>query len=136
MMDELPKLLQGVTRFTLFFLSLGCVAWAVWPDEKAVFGGFMVGAIGSVLGSWHLAWKTMRLGDVVVAGRKPRSGFGFLFRACLALLAVTVSDRYLEFSATATVVGLFTAPLATLLLSLLANRRNRGGNSEYERGEK
>lgn len=136
MMDELPKLVQGITRFTLFFLSLGCVAWAVWPDEKAVFGGFMVGAIGSVVASWHLAWKTRRLGDVIVAGRKPRGGFGFLFRASLALLAAVLSDRYLGFNPAATVVGLFTAPLATLLLSLLANRRLRGGNSEYERGEK
>ncbi|WP_027087140.1 ATP synthase subunit I [Cohnella panacarvi] len=136
MMDELPKLLQGVTRFTLFFLSLGCVAWAVWPNEKAVFGGFMVGAIASVFGSWHLAWKTIRLGDVILSGRKPRAGFGFIFRTSLALLAVIVSDRYLEFSPAATVVGLFTAPLATLLLSLLANRRVRGGNSGYERGEK
>lgn len=136
MMDELPKLVQGVTRFTLFFLSIGCVAWAVWPDEKAVFGGFMIGAIGSVMGSWHLAWKTVRLGDVILSGRKPRAGFGFLFRTCLALLAVIVSDRYLEFSPAATVFGLFTAPLVTLLLSLLSNRRSRGGNSEYERGEK
>ncbi|MFD0673727.1 ATP synthase subunit I [Cohnella sp. GCM10027633] len=136
MMDELPKLLQGVTRFTLFFLSLGCIAWAVWPDEKAVFGGFMVGAIGSLLGSWHLAWKTVRLGDVIVGGKKPRSGFGFLTRACIALLAVVVSDRYLGYNPAATVVGLFTTPLATLLLSLLASRRARRGNSEYERGEK
>lgn len=136
MMDELPKLLQGVTRFTLFFLSLGCVAWAVWPDEEAVFGGFMIGAIGSLLGSWHLAWKTVRLGDVIVGGKKPRSGFGFLTRACIALLAVVVSDRYLGYNPAAAVVGLFTTPLATLLLSLLASRRVRRGNSEYERGEK
>ncbi len=122
-MDQLPNLLRGVTRFTLFFLSLGCIGWAILPDYKAIFGGFMLGAIGSLMGSWHLAWKTTRLGDVITTGRKPRSGFGFLTRAFIALLAVVVSVRYMEFNLAATVTGLFVAPLATLLLSLFARRR-------------
>jgi ATP synthase protein I len=122
-MDELPVLLRGVTRFTLFFLSLGCIGWAIWPDYKTVFGGFMLGAIGSLMASWHLAWKTTRLGLVITTGKKPRSSFGFLTRACIALLAVVVSVRYMEFNLAATVIGLIVAPVATLLLSLFARRR-------------
>jgi ATP synthase protein I len=123
-MDQLPTLLRGVSRFTFFFLSLGCICWAIWPDEKALFGGFILGAIGSLLGSWHLGWKTTRLADVITNGRKPRSGFGFLTRASIALLVVVVSVRYMEFNLAATVIGLFVAPLATLLLSLFARRRS------------
>lgn len=123
-MSSLPALLRGVTRFTLFFLSLGCVCWAIWPEQRALFGGFMIGAIGSLLGAMHLAWKTTHLGEVVTAGRKPRSGFGFLTRACIGLLAVVISVRYLEFNLAATAAGLTLAPLATLLLSLIAGRRS------------
>ena len=123
-MEQLPVLLRGVTRFTLFFLSLGCISWAIWPDEKAIFGGIILGAIGSLLGSWHLAWKTTRLADVITGGRKPRSGFGVLTRAAIALLSVVVSVRYMEFNLASTVAGLFVAPLATLLLSLFARRRS------------
>lgn len=123
-MDQLPTLLRGVSRFTFFFLSLGCICWAIWPNEKALFGGFMLGAIGSLAGSWHLAWKTTRLADVITGGRKPRSGFGFLTRAFIALLVVVVSVRYMEFNLAATVIGLFVAPLATLLLSLFARSRS------------
>jgi ATP synthase protein I len=123
-MDQLPALLRGVSRFTFFFLSMGCLGWAIWPDYKGLFGGFMLGAIGSLMGSWHLAWKTTRLGDVITTGRKARSGFGFSTRAAIALLAVVVSVRYMEFNLAATVIGLIVAPLATLLLSLFARRRS------------
>jgi ATP synthase protein I len=123
-MDKLPVLLRSVTRFTFFFLSLCCICWAIWPNSKSVFGGFMLGAIGSLFGSWHLAWKTTRLADVITGGRKPRSGFGFLTRAAIALLVVVVSVRYMEFNLAATAAGLFVAPLATLLLSLFARSRS------------
>ncbi|MCC3377179.1 ATP synthase subunit I [Cohnella sp. REN36] len=135
-MDDLPALLRKVSRITFFFLSIGCVSWVVWPAHKTVFGGFMLGAIGSLVIAWHLAWKLVRIGNVSVAGAKPRSGFGFLSRAALALLVAFVSVRMLEFNLPATVAGLIATPLATLLLGLMSRRRRPGGHSTDERGEK
>ncbi|MFC5701565.1 ATP synthase subunit I [Cohnella faecalis] len=136
MTDELPALMRKISRTTFFFLSLGCLGWVIYPAWKPVFGGYLIGAIGSLLGTWHLAWKTARIAEVAATGRRSRSGFGFLSRASIGLLAAIISVRMLEFNLPATVAGLFTAPLATLVLGLMSNRRRTSGHSSEERGEK
>ena len=87
MTDDLPVLMRKISRITFFFLFLGCLGWAIQPEWEAVFGGFLIGAIGSLLFTWQLAWKIVRIADLAVAGRRGR-GFGFMSRAALALLAV------------------------------------------------
>lgn len=134
--DDLPSLMRKIVRTVFFFLSLGCIGWAVWPDWKPVFGGYLIGAAGSLLFTWHLAWKTARIAALAAGGHRSRSGFGFLSRAAIALLAAVISVRMLHFSAPATVAGLFTAPMATLVLGFIASRRRAGGHSDDERGEK
>lgn len=135
-MLELPGLMRSISRTTFFFLSVGCLGWAVWPDLKSIFGGFLIGSVGGWLIAWHLAWKTARIAAVAATGRRSRSGFGFLSRAALALLAVVISVRTLDFSAAATAAGLFTAPLAILVLGFIATRRARKAHPADERGEK
>lgn len=134
-MDDLSALMRRIFRSMFFFLSLGCLGWALWPAYKPVFGGFLIGAIGSLLGAWHLAFKTARVAEVAAAGRRSRSGFGFLSRAAIGLLAVVISVRTLNFNGPATVAGLIAAPLVILVLGFLASRQRIGGNSG-ERGEK
>jgi ATP synthase protein I len=135
-MEDLPALLRRTTRMTFFFLSMGCIGLAIWPDYKPYFGGFMIGAIGSLLGSFHLAWRTTRIADKAVAGRKSRSGFGFLSRAAIGVLAAYVSVRMLEYNLPATAAGILASPLVTLLLGLFTIRRLKDGHSNDERGEK
>lgn len=135
-MDDLPVLLKRVSRIAFFFLSMGCLGWAIWPGYQNVFGGFMIGAIGGLAISWHLAWKLVRLGDAAASGRKPRSGLGFLTRACIGLLAGVVSVRTLDFNLAATAAGLIVSPMATLLLGLFARSRRSDGHPTDERGEK
>ncbi|CAM3698948.1 ATP synthase subunit I [Cohnella lubricantis] len=135
-MDELPALLKRVSRIAFFFLSMGCLGWVILPGYKPVFGGFLIGVIGGLAISWHLAWKLVRLGDAAAAGRKPRSGLGFLTRACIGLLAGVVSVRTLEFDLAATAAGLIVPSMATLLLGIIARRRLSDGHPTDERGEK
>jgi ATP synthase protein I len=135
-MDDLPVLMRRMTRLTFFFLSLGCMGWLIWPDRQPVFGGFLIGVAGSLLISWHLAWKVSMIAAKAAAGRRSRSGFGFVSRAALGILAAIVSVRMLHFSLPATAAGLLTGPLVTLLLGMLAIRRRFGGHSSDERGEK
>ncbi|WEK53973.1 MAG: ATP synthase subunit I [Candidatus Cohnella colombiensis] len=136
MKEDVPTLLRRMTRMTFFFLSLCCVGLAVWPDYKPYFGGFIIGAIGSLLGSYHLAWKTTRIGLLAADGRKSRSGFGYLARAAIGLLAAIISVRQLDFELTTTIAGLLALPLVTLLLGLFTIRRPQDGHSADERGEK
>jgi len=96
----------------------------------------MIGVIGGLAIAWHLAWKIVRVGDAAASGRKPRSGFGFLTRACIGLLAGVVSVRTLHFDLASTAVGLIASPMATLLLGILSRRRRSGSHPTGERGEK
>ncbi|RKP47314.1 ATP synthase subunit I [Cohnella endophytica] len=133
---DLPAMLRRLTRITFFFLSIGCIGFAVWPDYKPYFGGFMIGVIGGLIGSFHLAWKVSRIGDLAAAGRKSRSGLGFLSRAAIGVLAALVSVEGLHFNLAATAAGILALPLVTLLLGLLSSRRLRERQSADERGEK
>ncbi|WP_246042208.1 ATP synthase subunit I [Cohnella pontilimi] len=136
-MDDLPVLMRRITRTTFFFLSLGCVGWAIWPDRQPVFGGFLIGVAGGLLISWHLAWKISMIAAKAAAGTARRfGGFGFVSRAAIAALAAIVSVRMLHYNLPATAAGLLTGPLVTLLLGLLSIRRRSGGHTSDERGEK
>ncbi|WP_239615950.1 ATP synthase subunit I [Cohnella mopanensis] len=134
-MDDLPALLRRTTRITFFFLSIGCIGLAVWPDYKPIFGGFMIGVIGGLLSSYHLAWKATRIGNQAAAGIKSR-GFGFISRAAIGVAAAIVSVRVMDFNLPATAAGILALPLVTLLLGLFAIRRLQNGQSTDERGEK
>ncbi|QJD85309.1 ATP synthase subunit I [Cohnella herbarum] len=136
MMDDLPALLRRTTRITFFFLSIGCIGWAVWPDSKPIFGGFMIGVIGGLLSSYHLAWKATRIGNHAAAGYKSRMGFGFVSRAAIGVAAAIVSVRVMDFNLPATAAGILALPLVTLLLGLFAIRRLQKRQSTDERGEK
>jgi ATP synthase protein I len=136
-MDDLSALMRRNTRMTLFFLSLGCLGWAVKPDWKPYFGGFLMGAAGGYLVSLHLAWKVSMITAKAAQGWNRRiGGFGFLSRAATGVLAAFVSVRVLDFNLPATAAGLLAGPLVTLLLGFIAIRRRTGGHSSNERGEK
>jgi ATP synthase protein I len=127
--------MRRITRASFFFLSLGCIGWALRPEWKPIFGGFLIGVIGGLLGYWHLAWKVSAVAARAASGSRIRSGFGFITRAAIGLLAAVVSVRMLAFNVVATAAGLIALPLATLVLGLFTIRR-LGGRSEDERGEK
>ncbi|MFC4303515.1 ATP synthase subunit I [Cohnella boryungensis] len=135
MMDDLTVLMRKISRIIFFFLFLGCLGWAIWPEWEVYFGGFLIGTVGSILFTWQLAWKVIRIAEMAVGGRRGR-GFGFLSRASLALLAAVISVRTLGYDPAATVAGLIMAPMATLVLGLSSIRRKRGGHRSDERGEK
>lgn len=136
MNDDLPVLMRKISRITFFFLFLGCLGWAIYPEWETIFGGYLIGALGSLLFTWQLAWKTMRVAELAAGGRRSRGGFGFLSRAAIGLLAAVISVKQLGYDPAATVAGLITAPMATLVLGLSSIRRRRGGHPSNERGEK
>lgn len=135
-MSDLPVLMRRNLRITLFFLSIGFLGMAFWPQLRSIFGGFLMGIAGGFLMSLHLAWKVQTIGTRAAAGQARRLGsFGLASRAAIGVLAAFISVRYLSFNLPATAVGLLTGPLVTLLLGISATRRS-GAHSADERGEK
>jgi len=132
-MSDLPVLMRRSLRITLFFLSIGFLGLAIWPDWRPIFGGFLMGVLGGFLMALHLAWKVTSIGNRTVAGRRPGS-LGFVPRAAIGVLAAFISVHYLGFNLPATAAGLLTGPMATLLLGITAIRRSTGGSDG--RGEK
>ncbi|MFC5403573.1 ATP synthase subunit I [Cohnella soli] len=136
MMIDLPALLRRSTRTAFFFLSIGFIGLAAWPAYRPIFGGFMVGVVGGLLGAYHLAWKATRIGEMAASGRKPRGGFGYITRAAIGVFAALLSVEGFGFSLGATAAGIFALPLVTLLLGLFASVGIRKKQSADERGEK
>lgn len=111
-----------VTRITLFFLSLCLVVWALMPSIRPQVGGLMVGVVASIVNGIFLAWKVNRVGQAAIEPSKRKTGLGFLTRAAVVVLSVIVSER-LHLSLAATVAGLFSFQLATLLLGIITLRK-------------
>jgi ATP synthase protein I len=134
-MDDLSAHLRTVTRITFLFLSVCFIGWALLPEYKPLFGGLVIGAAGSLINARHLAWKVNRVGANAAEQGTRRVNLGFLTRGCVALLAVVVSTETLSFSLAATVAGLFTAQLATLVLGFLSRVKPVSPDPTDERGE-
>lgn len=135
-MISLTGYLKTVTRLSLFFLSASCLAWAVYPQYGDVFGGIVVGTIAGVINLSHLAWRVRRIaGQAAVTGQPKRSAIGFLFRACVALLAALVATRYFHFSLAAVIAGIIAVPLSTLAVGALLNRKSTVSPLPDERGD-
>lgn len=128
--------LKTVTRLSLFFLSATCLAWAVYPKYGDVFGGLIVGVIAGLINLSHLAWRVRRIADQAARTREPkRSTIGFLFRACIALLAALVATKQFHFSLAAVIAGIVGVPLTTLAAGALLYRKNTDSPLPDERGD-
>lgn len=134
-MDELSGHLRTVMRLTFFFLSLCFIGWALFPEQKPFFGGLVIGAAASLANAFHLSWKVRRIGANAADRGTKRINLGFLTRACIGLLAAVVATEYFSFSVVGTILGLFVAQLATLILGFRARGGPAARHSSDERGE-
>jgi len=134
-MDNLSAHLKTVTRVMFALLSVCCIFWALFPDQKAWWGGFVTGAVASLVNALHLAWKVNQIGFNAAAGNKRRSTLGYFTRACIGLLAAVIATQTFDFRIETVAAGLFTAQLATLLLGFWAIRKRERMQTLDERGE-
>ncbi|WP_127534254.1 ATP synthase subunit I [Paenibacillus kobensis] len=134
-MDNMSAHLKTVTRFMFALLSVSFIGWALFPEHEVWWGGFVIGAIASLVNALHLAWKVNTIGANAAAGNKRRSTLGYFTRACIGLLAAVIATGTFDFRIEAVATGLFTAQLATLLLGFWAIRKRERMQSVDERGE-
>jgi ATP synthase protein I len=122
-MDNFTRVRKGSIALIMLFLSLAFFATALLPGSRMVLSGFLVGGAASLMNMIHLAWKTDRLGAAAAEQKGRKAGLGYTTRACIALLAAVIADRF-GFSMLATASGLFLGQMATLLLGFLSLRKN------------
>jgi len=133
-MDDLSARLKTVTRLTFFFLSACFLAWFFFPAQQAWWGGLVIGTIASLVNAWHLGWKVIQMGANAASRGTKRVTLGFFTRSCIGLLAIVASTRAFTFEPAATVMGLFVAQLATLVIGFIS-RDKENARSLRERGE-
>lgn len=115
-MDDLSAHLKAVTRVTFLFMSLCCIAWALLPDYESWWGGLMIGGAASLVNAYHLSWKVKKVG-ASAAATDQEEGKPRIFHPCMhRVIGSCNCDKTYTFQLSATVVGLFVAQLATLIL--------------------
>ncbi|GFN32720.1 ATP synthase subunit I [Paenibacillus xylaniclasticus] len=134
-MDNMSAHLKTITRVMFALLSVCFIVWALFPEHEAWWGGFVIGAIASLVNALHLSWKVNQIGANAAAGNKRRTTLGYFTRACIGLLAAVIATRTFDFRIEAVAAGLITAQLATLLLGFWAVRKRERMQSLDERGE-
>lgn len=121
---HVPAIVGIVRRFTFLLLSVTFICWFVWPQLQTVFGGFVVGVIASLVNAYHLSWKVGRIGENAALQNKKKTTLGFLTRAAIGLLAVVLATRWFHYNLEATVAGLCVAPIVSLTVGWVLNRKS------------
>jgi ATP synthase protein I len=120
-MDDFQAHVKAVWRFSLFFLSICLVGWLFAGAYQSFFAGLLLGSAISAVNSQYLAFKIGQAATSVIQKTNRRVNLGFVTRASLALLAIIVAAKYEQhISIAATIIGLFLAQLATLLLGIVS----------------
>lgn len=120
-MTDYDVLLKYANKTVLFALAAGFMGWAVFPEYKPYFAGFLLGTAASILNAQHLAWKVNRAAEKAARQEGRRVNLGFITRASMSLLAVVIALKFeAYFSVVTTIIGLIFFQLATLILGILS----------------
>ena len=107
--------LQLAQRIAFFLISIGLLAIVIKPEWESYIGGLLIGVAASLINSWHLHWKTVKITEFVARlGKKPRITLGFLTRASIGVLAFVIADRVLHYNFYMTIAGLFFVQLVAI----------------------
>ncbi|WP_248929367.1 ATP synthase subunit I [Paenibacillus hamazuiensis] len=125
-MDDFSAHLKTVQRMAFFFLSFCFMGWALVPQHRPYMAGLILGTCVSMINARYLAWKIEQLTKAVMEKSNRKINMGFITRASTSLLAILVCYRFQQqFAFSTTLAGLFFAQLATLLLGIISNFKQR-----------
>lgn len=119
-MNDLSVYLKTIYRISLSLFSVCLLVWAVIPEYRSLVAGLMLGMLVSLLNIWYLSMKIRQLSALAREGTRRRFNLGFLTRASMAVLAVMFAVKLEQIDLAATIVGLFYAPSAILVLGILS----------------
>lgn len=108
-MDDYAYTIRRVIKFTLYFISLSLLAYAL-TEFKLQSAGLALGAVASLINSIHAARKINRLGDVAISQENKRVSLGAGTRIAIAALAAIIALRFpAYFDFYFTIAGIFVA---------------------------
>lgn len=122
-MNDLSSIVHAVTRVTFFLLSGSLLVWVLFPEQRPLFLGLIIGLAAGLLNFRYLYIKIHQVSESVVTPGGKRVSFGFLSRMCISLLAIMLAVRFDQVSVGFTVIGLFMVQILAIPISILVNAR-------------
>lgn len=123
-MDDLNSYVKHVTRFTLVFMSICLLVWALFPSIRIYAAGLILGTAVSLLNTRYLSVKIMQMSELVIQRERKRFNLGFLTRAAIALLTVMLALKWDQVDLVSTIAGLIFTQLATILVGIFLLSKN------------
>ncbi len=124
-MDDLNSIVATVTRTTLLLLSALLFGWVLFPEQRPLFAGLLLGLVGGLSYTRYLSVKVRQLAELAVSTEKRRFSFGLLTRMCVVLLTVMVAVKLEQVSLAGTLIGFFVPQLLTIPASIVVGLRNK-----------
>ncbi|MEB3102522.1 ATP synthase subunit I [Ferviditalea candida] len=126
---------RSIFFVSFMFLLIACMIWFLFPAYRPFAGGYILGAVFSVLNGLILAVKTVHTGEYALKQRSRRPGTGLLQRFLLAGFAGFTAFKYPAFFHPAGVIlGLSSLTVLSLLLAFIYYLKK--DRTTAERGEK
>ncbi len=119
-MIPFPRYIRLTFAFSLALLFISFLLWCVFPAERPLSAGYMLGGLISVLNGAILAVKTVKVGEYALGQSKKMQGTGLIQRFLLAGFAGFVTVRYPDlFHWAFVILGLSSVTAISLLVALL-----------------
>ncbi|GIP42196.1 hypothetical protein J45TS6_06550 [Paenibacillus sp. J45TS6] len=124
-MNDLSSIVNAVTRATFLLLSGSLLVWVIFPEQRPLFLGLIIGLAAGLFNFRYLYIKIHQVSESVVTPGSKYVSFGFLSRMCISLLAIMLAVRFDQISVGFTVMGLFTVQILAIPISIMVNARSR-----------
>lgn len=119
-MNDLSAHLRVIMRAALFFFAACLLIWAFVVEIRPQVAGLMLGTAFSLFNAYLLSTKIQQIARAVTEVKGKRVSTGFLSRICTVLIAVMISIKLPQFDLLFTIIGLFLAQMATLLMGIFS----------------
>lgn len=125
-MNSMNSIVNAVSRITFLLLSALLLGWALLPEYRPIFVGWILGLTVGLINVRYLSAKVGKLIHLVANQESSRRySFGFLTRICLILCAIMVAAKFDQVSMTSTIAGLFIPQVLTIPASIMVVLRDR-----------
>lgn len=124
-MISLSSIVNAVTRLAFFLLAFAFMGWALLPEYRPVFLGFIIGISAGLFNFRYLSIKVKQVSEIAVESQSKRINFGFLTRICITILAIMFAIRFDSVSIWATVAGLFLVQVLAVPVSIIESIRKK-----------
>lgn len=115
MMSNFDSMVTRQRKWMLYWLAILVLCAGFLPYTR-IFLGLILGSSISLYNLWLLQYKSEKLGETILAGRKSRSGLGTFSRMAAAVLAVVIAMRFEEyFHLYAVIIGIVSSYLIMMI---------------------